>query len=92
MGVIESLQRQVEEVEENAEESSDKTDENLENQEDGTEETNLCESAKQVLEEINDSELNQQARKLRKCDEGICVLNTEPNINDFEDSWIEKSN
>lgn len=83
MGVIESLQRQAEQMEENSEESSDKNDENLEKTHEETEVSKPCDSSEKVLEEINDNELN-RPHKRRKGAGGTVVVNKEEHAEDNE--------
>ncbi|GAU11725.1 hypothetical protein TSUD_74760 [Trifolium subterraneum] len=80
MGVIESLQRQAEQMEENSEESSakseesnDKSDENLKSDEE-IEVPKPCGSSEIVLEEINENDLD-PPQKRRKGADGKAVVN-----------------
>ncbi|KAK7299811.1 hypothetical protein RJT34_10639 [Clitoria ternatea] len=78
MGVIESLQREAEQMEENLEESDDKNDENLKNMNEETEVSKPCDSSENVLEEIKDNDLN-RPHKRRKGAGGSAAVNMEEN-------------
>ncbi|XP_061344128.1 E3 ubiquitin-protein ligase ORTHRUS 2-like [Gastrolobium bilobum] len=81
MGLIESLQSQ---MEENSEESSCKNDENSKNLQDGTEVLKPSDdSSEKVLEEINDNDLN-RPQKRRNTDSGAGMVNKEENIDEVE--------
>ncbi|XP_027368630.1 E3 ubiquitin-protein ligase ORTHRUS 2-like [Abrus precatorius] len=81
MGVIESLQRQAEQMDDNSEESSDKNDENLKNVDDGTEVVKNSDSSEKVLEEIKDNDLNQPHTR-RKGAGGAVMVNIDEHTGD----------
>ncbi|KAK2385395.1 Zinc finger (C3HC4-type RING finger) family protein [Trifolium repens] len=89
MGVIESLQRQAEQVEESSEESSaksegssDKSDENLKSDEE-TDVPNPCDSREIVLEEINENDPD-PTQKRRKGADGKAVVKAGEHIDGAE--------
>ncbi|KAJ1383868.1 Zinc finger, RING-type [Sesbania bispinosa] len=84
MGIIESLQHQVEQMEENSEELSDKNDENIKNLHDEEAEVSKpCDSSEKVLEEINDNDLNRPLKR-RKSSGGTVVVNIEEHTDEAE--------
>ncbi|GAU17628.1 hypothetical protein TSUD_255030 [Trifolium subterraneum] len=84
MGVIETLQRQAEQMdEESSEESSAKSDENLKPDEE-TDVSKPSDSNEKVEEEINKNDLNPLPQKRRKGADGKTVVNTEEPVDEAE--------
>jgi hypothetical protein len=75
MGIIESLQRQAEQMEENSEESSDKSDENLKSDEE-KEVPKPCDSSEKVSEETKENDVDPPQNR-RKGADGKAVVNVE---------------
>jgi hypothetical protein len=92
MGVIESLQRQAEEMDEDnseessaksSEESGAKTDENLKPDEE-TDISKPLDSGEKVVEEIDENDLNPPPQKQRKGANGKTVVNMEEPVDEAE--------
>jgi hypothetical protein len=75
MGIIESLQRQAEQMEENSEESSDKSDENLKSDEE-KEVPKPCDSSEKVSDETKENDVD-PPQKRKKGADGKAVVNVE---------------